>query len=415
MSGLAGLQSRWKISGLQVLLNNGFERFCDGSAHYGVIQPGDDVKQALDRIDGMTNRGRDIASAAPQVGLVVQSGLDPQPLIDVLRDAGLRDGGGPTPGSEATAPVLHVYRQVDGLDEATRWLREQPNTLLLLAYSAPIPTVAARIALNADMPPELAVTDWMEQVQPLLAAFRRARRRMVLVEYAAAVARPGPLVDVLGERLGLSLSAPAKSHAPDQSAEPADPVLRLIADRACQHDIRSRQFVAELEASAIPVNGAGKSSAIDLSSTLHAYRKQSGQPAEELTALKEENEVLQGQLQQARNNLEQVFQQKRDLDQKIKRLEDRLEKQQSESANNSELKEENELLLVQLHQVQEELESYFLDNRELNQELNKLRGENKALERKARRANNMLKDVHGSLSWKITAPLRWLLRPVLGK
>lgn len=381
------------------------------------------MRQALDRIDGMSNRGGDIANAAPQVGLVVQSGLDPQPLIEVLRNAGLRDGGGPTAGSEATAPALHVYRQADGLDEATRWLREQPNTLLLLAYSAPIPTVAARIALDADMPPERAVTDWMEQVEPMLAAFRRARRRMVLVEYAAAVARPGPLVDALGERLGLSLSAPAKSHAPDQSAEEtADPVHRLIADRACQHDIRSRQLVAELEASAIPVNGAGTSSAIDLSSTLHAYRKQSGQPAEELTALKEENEVLQEQLQEARNNLEQVFEQKRDLDQKIKRLEeqsahqeDRLEKQQSEIANNSELKEENELLLMQLHQVQEELESYFLDNRELNQKLDKLRAENKALERKARRANNMLDDVHGSVSWKITAPLRWLLRPVLGK
>ena len=88
----------------------------------------------------------------------------------------------------------------------------------------------------------------------------------------------------------------------------------------------------------------------------------------------------------------------------------------------SDLREENELLLLQLHQVQEELESYYLRNLELEIRANSVlevtanpvasssdneKDENlKSLQRR-------LKLIQNSMSWRMTAPLRAMTRFLL--
>jgi hypothetical protein len=85
----------------------------------------------------------------------------------------------------------------------------------------------------------------------------------------------------------------------------------------------------------------------------------------------------------------------------------------------SDLAEENELLLLQLHQVQEELESHFLANRSLER---KLRGQEKLSQQSVGLQQELL-SIHQelvtsraevnalreSLSWRLTAPLRKIL------
>lgn len=61
--------------------------------------------------------------------------------------------------------------------------------------------------------------------------------------------------------------------------------------------------------------------------------------------LKEENDLLLAQLRQAQEELESFF--------------------LKHNAESKDLQEENDLLLAQLHQVQEELERYYLMNKDL--------------------------------------------------
>ena len=76
------------------------------------------------------------------------------------------------------------------------------------------------------------------------------------------------------------------------------------------------------------------------------------------------------------------------------------------------LQEENELLLLQLHQVQEELESYYLRNLELEN-----RGDYRPAfsEANSRRLQHRYKLMRESTSWRITAPMRVIVRKLLRK
>lgn len=74
-----------------------------------------------------------------------------------------------------------------------------------------------------------------------------------------------------------------------------------------------------------------------------------------------------------------------------------------------ELKEENELLLLQLHQVQEELESYYLTNLDLEKKASKqskLEKENRVLQQRAQVLSQKIDNMRHSKSWKLTKPLR---------
>ncbi|MFO7902249.1 MAG: hypothetical protein R6U98_06295 [Pirellulaceae bacterium] len=68
------------------------------------------------------------------------------------------------------------------------------------------------------------------------------------------------------------------------------------------------------------------------------------------------------------------------------------------------LQEENELLLLQLHQVQDELEHYYLRNLELEQ---KTKGREPEKEKHSvRNLERRVQLIEGSTSWRLTAPLR---------
>lgn len=104
--------------------------------------------------------------------------------------------------------------------------------------------------------------------------------------------------------------------------------------------------------------------------------QQAEKRAQERTGeLQQENDLLLTQLHQVQEELETKYLQgqeaeskllevERQLSQQQKKLEERLTQKKAD-AELSELRDENELLLLQLHQVQEELERYYLENREL--------------------------------------------------
>ena len=71
----------------------------------------------------------------------------------------------------------------------------------------------------------------------------------------------------------------------------------------------------------------------------------------------------------------------------------------------ADLREDKELLMQQLHQVQEELESYC----SVVQEGSKLQQEAIVLRRDLKKKAADLTAVRASFSWRITAPARWAM------
>ena len=127
--------------------------------------------------------------------------------------------------------------------------------------------------------------------------------------------------------------------------------------------------------------------------------------------LEEENELLLQQLHQVQEELEATFQSQsrlerqtrcaRERQQCFRSVQRQLTDLQTEFRSNQsderrkDLEEENELLLQQLHHVQEELESYYLNGMDARHELEE--------------ARTTIEALYNSMSWKITRPLRFVL------
>ena len=94
---------------------------------------------------------------------------------------------------------------------------------------------------------------------------------------------------------------------------------------------------------------------------------------------REEAELTLLQLHQVQEELEQIFLADQSKQEQIKSFDDKLKAAQAETKD---AREEAELTLLQLHQVQEELEHYFLDSRskdELLQQYNQQTNDMKTL------------------------------------
>ncbi len=258
--------------------------------------------------------------------------------------------------------------------------------------------------------PESHYKQWSEANQQRLAFLRRHRGRAMLIDYVAARRDPVALAAICGQ-VGLELPVP---HSAAPWEEKPLVVERWLARQWLEHQAETEMLEAELEASAHPLADEPATETILIDALLNAYSQrvthdrvaleQARGEIDTLSAEKggvvEENELLLLQLHQVQEELEATFLENRKLQQDsaalektkgeidaLKQEKDELaaqsvsqrgdlevsEKQRREAVQSAEtmqtekddLVEENELLLLQLHQVQEELEVYFLENQKL--------------------------------------------------
>ena len=337
-----------------------------------------------------------------KLGVVVPPGQDSGSVWKMLVASGLSTDEG-----AARAPVL-VDAGADGLEALPAWLEQHPEGHILLLFNAPVPTIARHMA-DAVEPGE-AVAQWRQHAEQVLAFVRQNRRRMTLVALEAALADPAAFTVLIGDRFGLALKRPV-----DNSDAGDDPgaVFRMMAENAVWQSADVRNLAAELEANALPMppsHGLLLPAVEEVYSEFNTLVEHTRARRKEL---EEENELLLQQLHQVQEELETTFQKNRDLSGKL----DALEKDNSASAQSSEqltdlqteldqvkrqsderrkdLEEENELLLQQLHHVQEELESYYLNGMDARHELEE--------------ARTTIEALYNSMSWKITRPLRFVL------
>jgi hypothetical protein len=323
----------------------------------------------------------------PSVGRPGQLGVsspfdgDADARIDMLTRAGL---------SSATVPT-HALGGEDP-DAAANWLEEGEQRHCLIFWHSPV-TVLAR-AMAEGLGPDDALAQWQPRAEGVLAAIRRNRRRFTLVETSLACAHPDLLVERLNQRLALALTPPGHASG---ALEDHDPVELLIAERAVRSSAQAHRLVQELRATSLPLTQWHDDVLPDALTAWQRYGECSKAGLADSERLREENRKLRDKQQALQQQLEQ--------------------REQSTSPEQSsayeDLQEENELLLQQLHHVQEELESYYLESRDIQQKYEKAESQRKKFERDyntaLQRAGMLQKKIdamRASRSWRITKPLR---------
>ena len=312
------------------------------------------------------------------LGVVVPPGQDIAPVWNLLIAAGFSvdEGAGRMP--------LLVDAGAESIEALPDWLKQHPDGHVLMLFNAPVPTLAQYMA-DAVEPGE-AVAQWRQHAEQALGVVRHNRRRMTLIALEAAQADPGAFIDLLGDRFGLALKRPLNTI---EAGEAPGAVFRMMAENAVWQSTDVRNLATELEANALPMP---PSHGLLLPAVEEVYS---------------EFNTLVGRTR-AHNEAD-----KAELEKARQLLKDREQENGQDQVRKKDLEEENELLLQQLHHVQEELESYFLENRDLQRKLDEAQKQKTEFEVQAQIAQNGLAAICSSISWKITAPLRFLAGPFM--
>lgn len=285
------------------------------------------------------------------------------------------------------------------------WAEFEPGIRFLLLTADPQEYLAHCLLEDADESPKderAYLKQWQDEHERLLAFYLKYPERCLLVNARQAEANPASLVHQLSKRLNFNLDAaiaqlPAHTNHQELSSAPAT-LARYVASKALQEHAKplaalfnelkaAQQPLAEPDAQADEDGNIFSTAEVSLASLLKDYQHRCERDLSEtdrkaLENLKKENELLLLQLHQVQEELEGSHRER----QKLKQQLEEQRRLPAPEVNNDiaieEAKQENELLMLQLHQVQEELEHYFLQHQKISGELTQLEKDNRALKQK---------------------------------
>lgn len=262
-------------------------------------------------------------------------------------------------------------------DERDLWLLDQwaehyPQARFLLFYTDPETALIAALKAGAD--PADFLDGWRAAVHRLVRFQRRHRQRSLLLDAESARLDPQAMVEA-AQRIGLMLRLDEQLSQADE-----DPVFeRLVARRWLDRESDLALLQAELEAHAYPLGERPAVADPDVDQLLELYRREQAFHRR-LTAERDEQARL---VQENANAAKAQSKLAAERGAELERLQARLSALEAQhtaletsrkqletshkelEATHRDTVEENELLLLQLHQVQEELEQYFLKYQEL--------------------------------------------------
>lgn len=335
-----------------------------------------------------------VQSLASRPSSLLITGSVNDELIEILGNAGLMvphaDGQGPSANDQVSSNVeLDFNRVANTMDQ-------EPPTHLLLFYNRPESLLAE--ALKSGKGLESAIRDWQQHAQSVLELFRKHRRRTTLIDLDAVTKTPDLILDGLSKRLLLDLENSvdqALSHSLSMS-EGSDQLANLIARCAVQEHPEMRLKAAELEAS----NAFSYSvDALNLVEELTRFRDELQDKHSENQEVKDENELLTLQLSQVQEELEYYFTHAQDLDKRLDKTSQLLAKTER-----------------RLKDTWQNLRNTRAISRRRRKELGELGTSLKTLEQDqiasmAQSENRRLtiEAMRQSISWKLTTPIRVLL------
>lgn len=280
--------------------------------------------------------------------LGVRQPLRPDSDIAQAADELLGDGSG--------IALLGDSRNVWLLDQ---WAEQWPEARFLLFYTNPESAVGH--GLGAGLDPAVLLEGWQAADLHLLRFLRRYRRRALLLNAEAASVQADALLDAC-RRIGLELDRPERW---EPVADRLSSIERLLATVvvARRPDLQSLQM--ELEASAVPLGDMPAAVLPDETQLLEDYLRR----RERERRLRDE---LEAALRRQESTEQALLEQSAGRDEAQAKLEEAEGAYEGLNRSYREAREENELLLLQLHQVQEELEHYFLKCQELEMQVQRI-------------------------------------------
>ncbi len=250
------------------------------------------------------------------------------------------------------------------------WAGVDESIHFVLLYVAPEVALAMTTEKTRDGTGEAALdplASWREKNAELLNFYSRNRDRCLLLNTNSLLAQPDQLGELLNDRFGITTSPEATSSLPD-NAYPVSALGTLIA-RSQLLDAEAAMLFEELESAAdLPTHSDFAEQELKRAWTEHLrLASKENELNQALATIRSTQKTLSernNELDQARSEIKAGSnrksaeeQEKAKLAKQITELNAELEKQRQ---LNKEQGSENELLLLQLHQVQEELESHYL-------------------------------------------------------
>ncbi|MDQ2078318.1 hypothetical protein [Marinimicrobium sp. ABcell2] len=379
---------------------------------------------------------------------------------------------GTTPNSQwqALAPLLESlgWNKNQKADPET-WYHADPTSANtkdkhLLLHTRP--EIAIAHAMEQGESPTEAVEEWRTAEEHLVAFYKRNRANTVVIEVTTALQEPRECFEAIRDQLGLNADGELPKLTPPTKPQPLN---QLLANQLIRQSCELSHLLAEAEACTLPLTDEVVSSpTVEIQELYQQLRNDARDKLDaEVTALKAEQLELKTALEEAKDeaelNLLQLSKAQEQLNQQAKEIaqykeqmaqlqQERNELQQEVTTLKNEqtelkksleeAKEEGELTLHQLFQVQEHLEKHYLENKDLQKaieekdskltwlraakkdlegSLKKSRSDNQKLKKSLSQAEveikeltNTLDTVHGSASWKLTKPLRAAAKPFSG-
>jgi len=268
------------------------------------------------------------------------------------------------------------------------------------------PELALVRALAAGEPLEQAFSNWNATTDRLMAFHQTHRKQAALVDVAAAGADPQALIDWLAQNHPAFSDTDVTANLENGPvAEPPNPMLLLVVTQFLSNIPDLDLKLGRLEAMSVPLDEEGYvAPTVDLSGALQNIQqlqntqstlqtrvadlekqvKETEASAQEHSSERESQlHLLEHQIHQMQEELEKAEQEKINLKQQqqsqddadqlkqeLKRVQDKLKiTEDTYTKDLEDARAENKLLILQLHQVQEEMEEQYLREQKLNDEL----------------------------------------------
>lgn len=203
------------------------------------------------------------------------------------------------------------------------------------------PTAMLARAIEDLHDPELALCAWRDSAQHWLTQVLRRREQILLIDTTEAFDKPAELLSVCGRFAGQAFAI----TAPSPVGPVTNPLVISLASSLVRSDPALQRLHAELEAACAPLGALG-----DFASSHTRPSRQ-----DSLTAI----EVYRATRKAAALHEKQAA--------RLAEIEQQLADARNHKPVDESSQQENQLLLLQLHQVQEELEQYYFENERLRQ------------------------------------------------
>ena len=273
----------------------------------------------------------------------------------------------------------------DNLYSLSYWRDADPSNKFILVFDSP-GELFKRIQYSSITTDELKnkIEQWVDYNKKLLAFFEENKDICLLLEGSIAVSNLSHIREKIQSiSNGLKLKSDWQIQD-NMQYSPADsnPLLNIITDEILKQFPVCINLYKKLQSKAsIKVSRESRHSTDNLESLVDDFNIlinseiEKKQQTHEITHLVFLNQELIQQLEAARKHTEKqvsdnkplnykIVEEKKIADEAIKQERARLGAVQNEPVQ-SELQKENALLINQLHQVQEELEKYYLENQRL--------------------------------------------------